>query len=187
MMSQAGESQDAVDLIISDHRMVATLFEQLRAATTAEERQGLGEQIICDLSIHAAVEEQLLYPRARKLLSDDGLVNHAIEEHSELKKVLDRLDGKAPDDEGFMSGFTQAEQLVKEHVSEEETQLLPRLRAAASADELQKLGKAMATAKKAAPTHPHPHAPAKPPFNIVLGPIMGIVDKVRDAAKSHSG
>src|SRR3954451_10263399 len=186
-MSQAGEVQDAVDLIISDHRMVATLFEQLKTATTAQQRQELGEQIICDLSIHAAVEEQLLYPRARKLLNDDGLVDHAIDEHSELKQVLDRLDGKGPDDDGFMSGFTEAERLVQEHVSEEETQLLPRLRAAASADELQKLGKAMVTAKKAAPTHPHPHAPAKPPFNMVLGPIMAMVDKVRDATGKHSG
>src|SRR3954453_16095392 len=102
-MSQAGDVQDAVDLITSDHRMVATLFEQLKAATTAQERQELGEQIICDLSIHAAVEEQLLYPRARKLLGDDSLVDHAIEEHGQLKQVLDRLDGKGPDDDGFMS------------------------------------------------------------------------------------
>jgi len=186
-MSQAGDVQDAVDLITSDHRMVATLFEQLKAATTAQERQELGEQIICDLSIHAAVEEQLLYPRARKLLGDDSLVDHAIEEHGQLKQVLDRLDGKGPDDDGFMSGFTEAERLVQEHVSEEETQLLPRLRAAVSADELQKLGKAILAAKKAAPTHPHPHAPAKPPFNMVLGPIMAMVDKVRDAAGKHSG
>jgi len=187
MMSQAGEVQDAVDLITSDHRMVAALFDQLKTSTTAEERHALGEQIICALSIHAAVEEQLLYPRVRKLLGDEGLVNHALVEHGELKQVLDRLDGKAPDDEGFMAGFEQASQLVEEHVAEEETQILPRLRAAASAEELQKLGKAIVAAKKAAPTHPHPHAPAKPPFNIVLGPIVALVDKVRDAAGKHSG
>jgi hypothetical protein len=41
-------------------------------------------------------------------------------------------------------------------------------------------------AEKAAPTHPHPQAPSKPPFNLVLGPIATIVDRVKDAARSHA-
>jgi hemerythrin superfamily protein len=185
-MAQATEGEDAIDVIEADHRAVEQLFRQLTSSTSAEERQRIGEQIICDLSIHAAVEEQLLYPRARHLLHNDKLVDHAIDEHSQLKRVLDDLDGQSPDDAGFVSGFAEAQRRVEEHVGEEERDLLPRLRGAATSSELRKLGEHIQTAKKAAPTHPHPHAPSKPPFNMVLGPIAGLVDKVRDAARSHA-
>jgi hemerythrin superfamily protein len=177
---------DAIEVIEADHRAVERLFGQLTSSTKPEERMQVGEQIICELSVHAAVEEQLLYPKARRLLNDDQIVEHAIEEHQQLKEVLDRLDGKAPDDTGFTSGFAEAQRLVEEHVREEESTLLPRLRAAAPPDELRKLGGYIQMAKKAAPTHPHPHAPSKPPFNLVLGPIAAIVDKVKDAARSHA-
>jgi hemerythrin superfamily protein len=185
-MPESSETRDAIEIIEADHRAVERLFQQLTSSTGGEDRQRIGEQIVCSLSIHATVEEQLLYPRARMLLKDDALVDHAIEEHSDLKQVLDRLDGTAPDDAGFVEGFTEAEKLVHEHVLEEESRLLPRLRGAATGDELRRLGRAIEMAKKAAPTHPHPHAPSKPPFNLVLGPIVGIVDKVRDAARQHA-
>jgi len=185
-MTETSAGMDAIDMIEADHRAVERLFDQLASSTSAEERQEVGEQIICDLSIHAAVEEQLLYPKARDLLHDDQIVDHSIDEHQALKRVLDGLDGKSPDDAGFTSGFAEAKRLVQSHVTEEEGTLLPRLRTAARPEELRKLGDWMQKAKKAAPTHPHPHAPTKPPFNLVLGPIAAMVDKVRDAARSHA-
>jgi hypothetical protein len=39
-------------------------------------------------------------------------------------------------------------------------------------------------AKKVAPTHPHPHAPNSPPGNLAVGPVLALVDRVRDAAQS---
>ena len=185
-MTETSAGMDAIDVILADHRAVEHLFDQLTSSTSPEARQQVGEQIICDLSIHAAVEEQLLYPKARHVLHDDQIVDHSIEEHQALKRVLDDLDGKAPDDAAFTSGFAEAQRLVQGHVAEEEGTLLPRLRAAAPPEELRKLGEHIQTAKKAAPTHPHPHAPTKPPFNLVLGPIAAIVDRVRDAARSRA-
>ena len=41
------------------------------------------------------------------------------------------------------------------------------------------LGQRYEKAKKAAPSHPHPHAPDSPPGNVVLGPIAAVFDKVR--------
>jgi hemerythrin superfamily protein len=75
-VAQATEGRDAIEVIEADHRAVEPLFRQLTSSTSAE--------------------EQLLYPRARHLLHNDKPVDHAIDEHSQLKRVLDDLDGKSP-------------------------------------------------------------------------------------------
>ena len=63
----------------------------------------------------------------------------------------------------------------------EETDLFPRLQAACSEQELAELGAKVQQAKEMAPTRPHPSAPDTPPMNKVLGPPMGLVDRMRDA------
>ena len=35
--------------------------------------------------------------------------------------------------------------------------------------------------KKMAPTRPHPSAPDRPPANKILGPGVGLIDRMRDA------
>ncbi|MBP5910566.1 hemerythrin domain-containing protein, partial [Streptomyces sp. LBUM 1478] len=57
----------------------------------------------------------------------------------------------------------------------------PRLRASCSAEALNSLGDKVRTAKKTAPTRPHPAAPDTPPANKLLAPGMGLVDRMRDA------
>lgn len=44
---------------------------------------------------------------------------------------------------------------VRHHITEEEADLLPRLRTACDADELRELGKKFQQSKKIAPTRPH--------------------------------
>lgn len=176
---------NVIDLIMGDHRFVEELFTQLQEAGSTEEQLRRGQEIIQELSVHAAVEEQVLYPRVRQLTGDEGLVDHAIAEHAELKAVLADLDGLTPADEEFASGFLRAQQLVSDHVREEEGDLLPRLRANAPVEELERMGKAVVGAKKVAPTRPHPHAPSEPPGNIMVGPVLALVDRVRDALRSE--
>ena len=174
---------NAVELIIQDHREVDQLFERLETAQDPAERLEIGEEIIRELSIHAAVEEQLLYPTALRYLKTEGIVEHGIEEHQELKQVLAEIDGCSAEDERFMAGFRKAKALVRDHVEEEERDLLPVIREELGEEKLDTLGLAIIGAKKTAPTHPHPNLPPRPPFNIVLGPLVGIYDRVRDAAK----
>lgn len=183
MDDTTGARVDAIELIRSDHREVEQLFSQLEAATNDETKLELGQRIIEELSVHAVVEEMILYPGTRRAAGEGPLVDHAIEEHDRLKRVLADLDGKKPTDERFTAGFTLAKQLVEEHVAEEEGELLPKLRNAVDAEELHRMGAAMEKAKKLAPTRPHPHAPSTPPGNIVLGPVVGLVDRLRDAAR----
>jgi hypothetical protein len=70
---------------------------------------------------------------------------------------------------------------IRHHVEDEERDLLPKLRDACDAAELRELGEKFEKSKKLAPTRPHPSAPDRPPANKILGPGVGLIDRMRDA------
>lgn len=179
-------SQDAIDLLIHDHRTVDGLFEEyetLDGGTDARKRD-LVDQMIQELSIHAAIEEQLLYPFIRNEVPGGGtLADEGLHEHQEAKGLLDNLERMQPGESGFDQTVKTLINAIRHHVEEEETEFFPALRQAATPDQLMALGARLAAAKKVAPTHPHPKAPDTPPGNIVAGAAAAVVDKVRDALK----
>ena len=177
------EPVNAVHLLQQDHREVEQLFSQIEAAGGAGPDEAVNE-VVRELSVHAVIEEQVLYPAIReKVTGGDELADHAIEEHQEVKELLaqiERSDGDATERRSLLARLTRE---VRSHVEEEEGDVLPKLQAAVGPDELRQLGEAMAQAKKMAPTRPHPHAPNTPPGNVVAGPAAALVDKARDALK----
>jgi hemerythrin superfamily protein len=176
---------NGIDLIKRDHDTVETLFRGWDAGPPGpDEQRDLVQTIIQELSVHAAIEEQVLYPVMREALPDgDRLVEEALEEHKEAKEVLAELDGKGPDDVDFGSKVRSLIQDVRHHVEEEEGEMLPKLESSLSEDDLEDLGTKLEAAKHGAPTRPHPHAPTTPPANIAAGVVAGVVDRARDAAR----
>lgn len=172
---------DAIELLTSDHRKVEFLFAQLEGATDADTARQAAEQIIRELSVHAVIEEQVLYPAAREAFGGNGLVDHSLEEHQTVKELLAQVDGEPVDDPQTRQTFAQIQSAVEEHVGEEEGKLFPQLREKLSADRLAELGASMEKARQMAPTHPHPNAPNKPPGNVIAGMPAALLDKVRDA------
>jgi hemerythrin superfamily protein len=174
---------DAVTLLENDHKVVERLFgryESLEGGRTAEKKE-IVQEIIRELSIHAAIEEQVLYPGVREALPDgDSLAEEALEEHKEAKDVLSDLDGMEPSDPGFDAKVKSLIADVRHHVEEEEDEMFPKLRSAVSQAKLDGMGEQMERAKGMAPTRPHPHAPDQPPGNVAAGPVVGAVDRLRD-------
>ena len=60
------------------------------------------------------------------------------------------------------------------------------MRSSFSQEELVKIGQQVEAVKKLAPTRPHPSAPDQPPGDLVLGPIAGLFDRLRNAV-THRG
>ncbi len=85
--AMTGAKADAIEMLMTDHREVEQLFHQYEAATNNPGvAHHAAEDIIRKLSIHAAVEEQILYPAiARELIGGDEMASHAIDEHQEVK------------------------------------------------------------------------------------------------------
>jgi hemerythrin superfamily protein len=177
---------EATRLLTQDHRTVDQLFsrfEKLPAGASGEKLE-IVREIVKELSIHAAIEEQVLYPVIRdEVPGGQALHQEALQEHQEAKEVLSELDGMSPQDPGYDARVTSLIQDVRHHVEEEEGQLFPKLREGVSAERLHEMGEAMEQAKKTVPTRPHPMAPSSPPGNLVAGPVAGVVDRARDAAR----
>ena len=172
---------DVIELLEHDHREVEEMFAEFEKATDPKERRTIADKIIIELVRHSEAEEQAVYPAMRKALPDgDKLVEHEISEHSEAEEVMKQLDGMDPDDAQFGVLMGQLQSAIAEHVKEEETDAFPRFRQNVSQDELDKLATVVQGLKKIVPTHPHPKAPDHPPFNALLGPGAGLLDRVRD-------
>jgi len=178
---------DAISVLKDDHKVVRRLFKEFGRTTdrAVKTRQRLARRLVKELSVHAAIEEQILYPRVRDVLKKgDRLADHAIEEHQEAKELLDRIDGMAGDDPELAAVVQQLSESVLHHVKEEEGDLFKQLRGAVGRKDLVQWGEDLKSAKKSAPTRPHPHAPNQPPANAVVGVAAGVVDRARDKTRN---
>ena len=172
---------DAITLLKDDHRSVEKLFKQFEDAGDRAfvEKRKVVDRIIEELSVHAAVEEQLFYPVTRATVpAVEDVALESLEEHHIVKWVLSELERMDPEDERFDAKVTVLIENVRHHVKEEESEYFPAVRDELGRKALTELGDAMASAKKTAPTRPHPRSPDTPPGNLVAGTAAGMVDKV---------
>ena len=177
---------DAITMLTTDHREVERLYAEFQRAGMPDthRRQELANQIIRELSVHAVVEEQYLYPLTAEAVHDgEELADHSLEEHQGIKDRLAELDGMEATDPGYDQKLAEVMATVSHHVEEEEGDLFPRLRQSVGTDRLAEVGEKMHRAKAVAPTRPHPSAPDTPPGNKILGAFAAVADKVRDTAR----
>ena len=174
---------DAITLLRNDHQRVEQLFKQFEKAGNSAyvAKRKIVDRIIEELSIHAAIEEQLFYPATRATVADtENIALESLEEHHIVKWVLSELEGMDPKAERFDAKVTVLIENVRHHVKEEQDDFFPKVRDALTAAALRDLGEMMVAAKKTAPTHPHPRLPDVPPGNSIAGTIAGVVDRVGD-------
>lgn len=163
---------DAITLLKADHKTVEKLFKSFEKAGEGAEKtkRELADSMIEELSIHAAIEEQIFYPRIRQLVPDEeAMLLESVEEHHIVKWVLSELDGLDPEDERFEPKVTVLMEMVRHHVEEEESDLFPAVREAVGRNQLQELGKELEQAKQMVPREPHPRPGRESPEQIMAG------------------
>ncbi len=172
----------AIDVLKQDHRTVEQLFGQYQeAAASPERKREIVNQIIRELSVHAAIEEEILYPTVRESLPDgDELAQESLQEHHQVKQVLSDLDAMAPDDPELDQRLGRVMEDFQHHVEEEEGEMFPKLQQVLDEESLADVGRELEEAKKRAPTRPHPTAPDEPPGIKVAGPAAALLDRIRD-------
>lgn len=172
---------DALELLNNDHRMVEQLFRDYQTAKNDEQRRGVVEIMIRELSKHAALEELLVYPLAKQAIPDgDKEIDHHLDEHMAVKKTLVALDEAGANREETEKLVATLQKEIDEHVQDEEEGLWPKLREAVDEDALVELGEVVDKAKQVAPTRPHPAAPTEPPKLALAAPVAALYDRVRD-------
>ncbi len=178
-----GHGGDVIAELTTDHQEVEEFFGKIQALPSGDERRKkYAEKAVIELVRHSVAEEAYLYPAVREFLPDgDTVADKEIEDHAKAERIMKELEGADADDPRFDRLVDDLMTEIRAHVRDEEDHLFPRLRTAASAEELAKLGDKVRQAKKTAPTRPHPSAPDTPPANKLLAPGAGMVDRLRDA------
>lgn len=119
-----------LEALIDDHKRVKKAyrdFKKLDPQEDSEELQQLVSQVLADLQVHTALEEELLYPAAREALNEDDLLDEAEVEHESAHALIDQLMVMTPDDEKYTARFKVLCEYVLHHIKEEEGQMFPAL------------------------------------------------------------
>lgn len=178
---------DVVDILSSDHREFEALIRQIQMQDDLDLRRDLADLLITELVRHAVAEEMYVYPAMKKHLPNgDEAVAHDTEEHKEIERTLKELEGLDTADPRFVELIADLQATLADHIQDEEGEQFPTLRALIPHEELVKIGHKVETAKKLAPTRPHPSAPNSAPFHKLVGPGVGLVDRLRDKLSGRS-
>ena len=174
---------DAITLLKDDHKAVEALFKRFEKAGDKAfvEKRAIVDKIIEELSIHAAVEEQLFYPVTRATVPDtEDIALESLEEHHIVKWVLSELDAWTRRTSASTPRSRSSSRTCATTSRKRKRSTSRRCATSSAATPSSDLGDAMAAAKKVAPTHPHPRSPDTPPGNLVVGTAAGVVDRVGD-------
>lgn len=120
---------DAIALLKQDHRAVEALFEEFEDADESEQ-SALATRICQMLTVHATIEEELLYPQAKEAFGeeDDEMVYEAEIEHGAAKELIAKIEALTAEDPQFKPLVKVLSEYIKHHVKEEEKQLFPSLK-----------------------------------------------------------
>ena len=119
------KSQDVFELLKTDHRRVEALFSRFEGADKRT-KSGIVEEALAQLEIHAALEEELVYPAIWEATDNEDMVDAAKEKHHVVKlliKVLRKMDVA---EQEFTSKFKALREVVRRHVEEEEKEMFPQ-------------------------------------------------------------
>lgn len=174
---------DLVTVMEDDQRNTERLFQELeRDDLPAEYRRRLADHVIADLVRQFVAEEQFVYPYARQHISGaDKVIDEMITEHKTAERSMQDLAEREVSDPEFDQQLGGLIGSVRAHQSVERKVILQQIEASSSPEDLAELGERVVTAKRTAPTRPHPDSPDTPPANLIVDPGVGLVDKVRDA------
>ena len=143
------DQNDPIELLKIDHRRFEKLLED-GEATTERAIKGRGEileALTRELTVHEAIEEQLLYPALRPHAEAHDIVLEGIEEHHVADLLIKELHKVAKDNEKWGAKFSVLKESVTHHIKEEERMMFPAARAALAREELLALGARMRALK----------------------------------------
>ena len=139
---------DVIKLLETDHREVEDLFAKA-ASTSGAAKQQVVTKLASELTLHAEVEDEIVYPAMREAGLDE-LVDEAEQEHSKVKEMVAELEATDATTDEVDSVLMELEAAVQHHVEEEESEAFPRFREAVDQAELQALATQVTEAKQAA-------------------------------------
>jgi hemerythrin superfamily protein len=133
---------DAAQLLKQDHRQVESLFERYQRGDRTVVKE------ICDeLTLHTALEEELVYPLLPQVDGGEDLRQEAEKEHQEVKDAIKKVE-QAGSDSDIDEPMQTIIEGVTHHVQEEENEVLPKMAEELGSERMHSLGDQVLEAKQ---------------------------------------
>jgi hemerythrin superfamily protein len=137
---------DVLDVLREDHRRVEALFKEIlaeKSSTLANQRKNI-EKVLAELTLHAKVEETIVYPAVygkTKRDTDERLeVLEAYEEHGSMKDLMKKIAKTTGRDESLKAKVQVLMEITEHHVKEEESTFFPEARKLLGEKRLKQIG-----------------------------------------------
>lgn len=137
---------DIYTYLKKDHKLVADLMEKVIASKDASKREALFAQIKEELTLHADTEEATFYTAVDKATRSQNVhekMEHADEEHDEIRDYIEKLSTLSAEDEKWIEQFGEFKHAVTHHVEEEEGDIFEKAKKYLSKEEATRLAKEM--------------------------------------------
>jgi len=186
MTDKRNARRHVVTLVRRQHDDIRRLFDAVEAIS-ANRRPAVFKPLVRLLAVHETAEELVIYPN---LLLVGSVARTAVQarkaEEDAAKKALAGLEGMDARSAEFRDRLGDFRADVEAHAAAEEAEILPLLEQHRRPGELRVMDLAFKTAEAIAPTHAHRFAPESATGNLLLGPAVAIVDRMRDLLNAGS-
>ena len=178
------DTPDLVAILRQQHQWIRQMMGSVSSAQPSARAETF-EPLVRLLAVHETGEEMVVYPALRRAAGAEGerIATARTREEDKAKKVLAELEKMDKSSAEFLTKFTALSTDVEAHASAEEQEVFPLLAQKLDATELRGLGMQLQVAESLAPTHAHRSAPESAVGNMLVGPFVAMVDRVRDFFK----
>lgn len=142
------EEMNVMEVLAIEHRKVDALFKEIESADDHESAKGFFAQLKGDLTAHSIAEEDTVYSTFKTFADSNEKMEHAQEEHMELRSILDEISLVLDDEDEFSARVEQLKEKVQHHVKEEETTLFALIEKHSSKEQQIALSKAFLDEKR---------------------------------------
>ena len=138
---------DGLELLKTEHQRVDELFNEIESESDISKKKNLYKEINSELTMHAHIEEKVLYPYFSDKEDFKRIVEDAFDEHQEAKSLLQEID-QTNEENKFDNLIGELVKLVRHHVKDEEAKFFPKIRKVLKNEELEVLGDKLQAAKQ---------------------------------------
>lgn len=131
MATKENAQQDAIALLVADHRDVAEMFKKFEEMGDRAKvsKKKLADQICEALVLHTTIEEEIFYPAVREASKDlEDVVDESVVEHASAKDLIAQIQEMDPDDELYDAKVKVLGEQIEHHVEEEEKEMFPQVK-----------------------------------------------------------
>jgi hemerythrin superfamily protein len=143
--------ENILNKLKKEHRQVLDLLHKISQVKEVETKKKLFDEVYKSLLMHMIGEEETIYQHLKKDTHDiaaEEVATEAEAEHEEIREILERLVELGPDSISFDEEIQNLQQVLSDHILEEESDLFVEAKDDFSLSELQHFAQEFEKAKQ---------------------------------------